>query len=97
MGSLQKMKELVADMFNKAQNKEEIETLSQLSNVCDEVEAEHNKLQTENQDLMKDYKELIKHTSFKDPNNKPSETIDGVKELNIDEALAKAIEEFSKK
>ena len=96
MGSLQKMKEMVAEMFNKAQNKEDIETLSQLSNVCDEVEAEHNKLQTENKDLMKDYKELIKHTSFKDPNNKPSETIDGVKELKIDEALAQAIKDFRK-
>lgn len=96
MGSLQKMKEMVAEMFNKAQNKEDIETLSQLSNVCDEVEAEHNKLQTENKDLMKDYKELIKHTSFKDPNNKPSETIGGVKELNIDEALAQAIKDFRK-
>ncbi|MCQ2088149.1 MAG: hypothetical protein MJZ37_08840 [Bacilli bacterium] len=93
MGSLEQLKNLVADMFAKSENKAEIESLSAIKKACDDVEAEHNKLQAENKELLKDYKELVTHTSFKDQHNKPSNTIDG-NVVSFDDAIAQAIKEL---
>lgn len=95
MGSLEELRKLVAEMFEKSTNKEDIEALSAIKTACDGVEAEHNKLQEENKELLKDYKTLITHTSFKD---KPGlqETISGTGNT-LDDALQIAINEFKKK
>lgn len=95
MGSLEQLRNLVAEMFAKSENKSDIEALSAIQNACDNVEAEHNKLQEENKELLKDYKELITHTSFKDQRNMPSNTVDG-NTVSIDDAIANAIKEFKK-
>lgn len=74
---LETLKGLVADWFTQAENKTDIEKLTALKKACDEVEVEHNKLQADNKELLKDYKELITHTSFNDQHNQPQDTISG--------------------
>lgn len=96
MGSLEQLKSLVAEMFNKVENKSDIEALSAIKSACDDVEAEHNKLQEENKELLKDYKELVVHTSFKDQHNQPRDTISGGVEVSIDDAIANAIKGLEK-
>lgn len=95
MGSLEQLKSLVAEMFAQAENKSDVEALSAIKAACDDVEAEHNKLEAENRELLKDYKELVVHTSFKDTKNTPADTVSG-ELVDIDEALANAIKELEK-
>jgi len=63
---LTQLRNMVASMFENAQEKEQIEKLAQINNAIDEVEHEHEELTTKNGELIKSYKELIKHTSFKE-------------------------------
>lgn len=93
MGSLEQLRNLVAEMFNKAEHKEDIESLTAIKTVCDEVEQEHNKLEAENKELLKDYKELITHTSFKDDRHSDNRITE---EVSIDEALEMAIKNYKK-
>lgn len=92
MEKLETLKNLVADWFAQAENKSEIEKLSALKKACDEVEVEQNKLQADNKELLKDYKELVTHTSFSDQSKAPTDNI-GASAPSFDEALA----EFMKK
>lgn len=91
MGNLEKLKQLVADMFDKAENKSDVEALSAIKQACDEVEVEQNKLQAEKKELLDDYKELVCHTSFKD-----NRTFDptNANDVDIDVALKNAIEKL---
>lgn len=63
---LEQLRNMVATMFEKAEEKGQIENLAKLNNVIDEVEKEQNELTSKNGELIKSYKELIKHTSFKE-------------------------------
>ena len=63
---LQALKNVVAKMFENATEKEQIENLAKLNNSIDEVEQEQNELTSKNAELIKSYKELVKHTSFKE-------------------------------
>lgn len=92
MGKLEELRNLVSEMFSKAEDKSAIEALSVINKAVDDVEAEHNKLIAENKELLKDYKELVVHTSFKDSQNQPQDTISGQVGISIDEALQKALE-----
>lgn len=83
---LDTLKNLVAEMFNKAENKSDIETLSVINKAVDEVKAEQDKLIAENKELLKDYKDLVSHTSFNDQHNQPQDTISGVA-VSFEEAL----------
>ena len=64
MGKLEELRQAVADMFENATEKEEIDKVSRLSNIMDDVEKEQKALETENKEILKDYKELIKHVSI---------------------------------
>lgn len=68
MGKLEQLKQLVADMFDKCENKEDIDKLSTIKNTIGEVEGEQQELIDKNSELIKSYKDLVKHTSFKDDN-----------------------------
>lgn len=69
MGKLEQLKQLVADMFDKCERKEDIDKLSTIKNTINEVEGEQQELIDKNSELIKSYKDLVKHTSFKDDNN----------------------------
>lgn len=84
---LETLKNLVAEWFNEAEDKTAIEKLSAIKKACDDVEAEQNKLQADNKELLKDYKELVTHTSFNDQHNKPQDTISG-NAVSFEDALA---------
>ena len=66
MTKLQQLRELVANLFENATEKEDIERLAKVNNSIDEVEAEQSELTEKNAELIKSYKELVKHTSFKE-------------------------------
>lgn len=69
MGKLEQLKQLVADMFDKCERKDDIDKLSTIKNTIDEVEGEQQELIDKNSELIKSYKDLVKHTSFKNDNN----------------------------
>ncbi len=70
MTKLEQLKQTVAQMFENATEKEDIERLAKVNNSIAEVEQEQKELTDQNAELIKSYKELVKHTSFKE---KPKE------------------------
>lgn len=92
MEKLEQLKQMVGEWFKEAQDKSVIDKLSTIKNACDEVEKEQTELQTKHSDLLKDYKELVNHTSFKDMNNQPKDNVGGGS-ISFEAAL----EEFMKK
>ena len=61
---IQEMKENLSKLLDSTEDKQYIEQIGAMSSIVDRLEVEHNTLQEENKQLIKDYKELIKHTSF---------------------------------
>lgn len=66
MSKLDELRKTVAEMFENAVEKEQIEQLAKVNNAIDEVEKENKELTEKNGELIKSYKELVKHTSFED-------------------------------
>ena len=87
MGKLEQLRQQVADMFENAEDKESIEKLAAINNTIDEVSKEQEDITSKNADLIKSYKDLIQHTSFKD-DKKPVDTVTGVASLpSFEDAL----------
>lgn len=90
MGKLEELQKRVADWFNTCEDMQTITKLSELNNLATEAaqesQARVDELVAENKELLKDYKELVVHTSFKDQHNKPTDNIGGV--VSFEEALA---------
>lgn len=66
MSKLEELRATIAKMFENAQEKEQIEQLAKVNNSITEVEQEQKELTDKNAELIKSYKELVKHTSFKE-------------------------------
>ena len=66
MGKLEELRQMVSDLFAEAEKKEVIEKAALVSNKIDEVEKEQNLLIDKNAELLKSYKDLVLHTSFKE-------------------------------
>lgn len=66
MSKLEQLRQTVAQLFENATEKDEIERLAKVNNSIDEVAAEQAELTEKNAELIKSYKELVKHTSFKE-------------------------------
>ena len=88
MTKLEQLRQTVATLFENATEKEEIEKLAQVNNSISEVEAEQKELTEKNAELIKSYKELVKHTSFKEQ-PKQVETQPTGQAPSLEEALAK--------
>lgn len=73
-------------MLDATENKTQIEQISALNVFVDKLEAEHTQLQNEQKDLLKDYKELVKHTSFI-PNGTETQEVPEQKEVHIEDFL----------
>lgn len=67
MSKLEELRDLVAKAFEKAETKENIETLATINNKIDEVSHESEDLSKKNEELIVAYKDLVKHTSFQAP------------------------------
>lgn len=66
MSKLDELTKIVADAFKCAETKESIEKLATINNAIKEAKAEEDALTAKNAELIKSYKDLIQHTSFKD-------------------------------
>lgn len=66
MSKLEELRTLVAGLFETATEKEDIERLAKVNSSIEAVETEQKELETKNAELIKSYKELVKHTSFKE-------------------------------
>ena len=66
MGKLEELRQMVSDLFAEAEKKEVIEKAALVSNKIDEVEKEQNLLVDKDAELLKSYKDLVLHTSFKE-------------------------------
>lgn len=66
MSKLEELRNTIAKMFENAEEKEQIEQLARVNNSITEVEQEQKQLVEKNAELIKSYKELVKHTSFKE-------------------------------
>lgn len=74
MGKLDELRQLVADSFKEATEKQEIEQLARINNAIEEVSKEQDELIAKNADLVKSYKDLVQHTSF-DVGNKVTDDV----------------------
>lgn len=81
------LKNQLKAMLEATEDKAAIEQIGTLNGLVDKMEAEHKQLQNENKDLIKDYKELIKHTSFA-PNGNETQEVPETKELSFEDFLA---------
>lgn len=86
MTKLEQLRQIVATAFENAVEKEDIETLATINNAIDEVNNEEQSLIDKNAELIKSYKDLVKHTSFKD-NKLPEDTVSGGNAPSFEEAL----------
>ena len=87
MTKLEQLRATVAELFENATEKEEIEKLAKVNNSISEVEKEQNELTEKNAELIKSYKELVKHTSFKEQPKQVEVQPTGVAP-SLEEALA---------
>lgn len=65
MDKLQELKQFVAQLFDAATDKTVIEKSAVVSQKIDEIEQEQQTKAKEYQELLKDYKDAVLHTSFK--------------------------------
>jgi hypothetical protein len=88
MTNLEKLRQLVADMFEKSTDKDSIEQATRINSAIDDVAAEQQEIVDKNAELIKDYKTLVKHTSFSQPAK--DESISGSDQFDLDDAISKA-------
>lgn len=93
MNKLETLQSLVAEWFNQAENKSDIEKLTAINNAAKEVAEEQNKLVAENRELLKDYKELVSHTSFNDQHKAPADPVGGTA-VSFEDALQNFMKEI---
>ena len=94
MEKLKELQNFVKDLFDKAEttDKAQIDNLVKISNSLEEISKETNEIENKNVELIKSYKELIKHTSFKNDNinleqSNLNDDIDGAKTPDLEEFL----------
>lgn len=66
MDKITELRNIVADLFSAATDKTTIEKSAVFNQKLNELEADTKAKEKEYKDLLKDYKEIVVHTSFKD-------------------------------
>lgn len=64
MGKLDELRQLVAEAFKDATEKQEIENLAKINTAIESVSKEQDDLVAKNAELIQSYKDLVQHTSF---------------------------------
>lgn len=85
--TIKELKDQLQAMLDSTDTKEAIEQIGITNSLADKLEVEHQELQAKYDDLFKDYKELVKHTSFA-PTGHEQETVPEPKELSFGEFLS---------
>lgn len=76
-------------MFEDATDKAQIEKLATINNSIDAVKKEEDAMVEKNAELIKSYKDLVKHTSFS-TGDKPGDELGGTT-VSIDDAIKAAM------
>ena len=71
MNSLEQLKEAVKKAFDGATDKQLIDTFSNINSLVDGVQKEQEALESKDAELIKSYKDIIAHTSFKPAQSDP--------------------------
>lgn len=65
MTNMEKLRSQLQALLDKAESKDAIGELTTISNTLDDVQKDVEATQAEYKDMLKDYKEMVKHTSWK--------------------------------
>lgn len=65
MKSIETLKAQMQGLLDQATDKSMIEALTKVGEAINQVEADTTALETDNRSLLNDYKEMVKHTSFR--------------------------------
>lgn len=65
MSYLEQLKAAIKEQFDKATDKQSIDTLSNINSLVEGAEKEHQALESKNAELIASYKDVVAHTSFK--------------------------------
>lgn len=71
MNSLEELREAVKKAFEGATDKQLIDTFSNINSLVDGVQKEQEALESKDAELIKSYKDIIAHTSFKPAQSDP--------------------------
>ena len=71
MNRLEQLKEAVKKAFEGATDKQLIDTFSNINSLVDGVQKEQEALESKDAELIKSYKDIIAHTSFKPAQSDP--------------------------
>lgn len=63
------LREVLSAILDSTEDKELIGSLTTANNLIDEIDKDNQDINSRYKDLLNDYKEVIKHTSFKPNNN----------------------------
>lgn len=100
MGKLAELREFVKQQFEQADtnDKTTIDLLAKINSGLDDAEKEQNSIEAKNAELVKSYKDLVKHTSFGDVRKQPTDPVGGTKDINakLDDVIRQNIEKFKK-
>lgn len=93
MNKLEELKNFVADLFSTATDKTTIEKSAIVSQKIDEIATEQNKLSESYTSLLKDYKDVVLHSSFKPTEQTMSvdSGVPGVSTFNGEELISNFI------
>lgn len=77
MSKLDELREFVKKQFEQAEtnDKTTIDMLAKINTAVEDVTKEHDELTAKNAELIKSYKDLVKHTSFNDSEKKPTDPV----------------------
>lgn len=89
MAKLDELKQLVADAFKEAEDKESIDTLAKINNTIEDVRKEANEAEAKRVELLKSYKDLVNHTSFQE--TKVVDPVADAKPVSLEDALSEFI------
>ena len=93
MNKLDQLRQMVAELFAAAEDKTTIQKSAIINEKFNEVEAESTKIKEDYDNLLKDYKDVVLHTSFKPQENVPGNNgAPEMKTFNGDEFIASFIE-----
>ena len=98
MNKLDELKDYVSKLFENATEKDIIEKAAVVSSKIDEIASEQTKQQEEYNSLLKDYKEVVIHSSFKPANNADKGAdIPSANSANLDSIIADALKKAMEK
>lgn len=77
MGKLDELRNFVKQQFDQAEttDKSTIDMLARIQNDLEDATKEQEAIEARNAELVKSYKDLVKHTSFKDEHNVPTDPV----------------------